>query len=471
MELFEPDETGTPGGKDGRGGRKGTGRARGGSPKEPPPPLAERMRPTGIDDFVGQDHLVAEGKFLRNVMRRRELPSLILWGPPGTGKTTLARILAESSGADFVEFSAVLSGVKDIREVVARATTNLETGRKTVLFVDEIHRFNKAQQDAFLHSVEDGTITLIGATTENPSFEVNAPLLSRCKVLVLNALTGDDLGRIVERALVDRDRGLGAMKVSLEEGVADFIIEGSHGDARSALNALETAVNIAEPEPDGTRRVTMDAAAEAMQKKALLYDKTGEEHYNVISAFIKSMRGSDPDGALYWLARMVESGEDPLFIARRMVIFASEDVGNADPRALTVAMGVRDAVHFVGMPEGWIPLAQGVSYLATAPKSNASYMAYKRAKGDINRHGPLPVPMHIRNAPTRLMKDLGYSKGYKYPHDYEGGTVEETYLPDKLAGRTYYEPTDRGYERYIRERMEGLKKSKKDADEPDTEER
>lgn len=447
MELFDEKETGGAGRGPGRRGKGGGG-------KTPPPPLADRMRPAALDEFVGQEHLVGPGKFLHNAMKRGELPSLILWGPPGTGKTTLARIAAEASGADFVEFSAVLSGVKDIREVVRRAEKNLEKGARTVLFVDEIHRFNKSQQDAFLHSVEEGVITLIGATTENPSFEVNAPLLSRCKVLTLEALTEDHVRLILDRALADKERGLGGRDVELDEKVLDFIAASAQGDAREALNALETAVNITEADEKGRIRVAMEDASEAMQRKALLYDKTGEEHYNVISAFIKSMRGSDPDAALYWLARMVESGEDPLFIARRMVIFASEDVGNADPRALTVALGVKDSVHFVGMPEGWIPLAQGVAYLATAPKSNASYMAYKRAAKDVREHGPLPVPLHIRNAPTKLMKELGYAKGYKYPHSYEGAKVEQTYLPERLPGRSYYEPTDRGYDEEIRKLME-----------------
>ncbi|MBI5826816.1 MAG: replication-associated recombination protein A [Deltaproteobacteria bacterium] len=429
-------------------------------------PLAGRMRPKNIDEFVGQAHLVGEGRFLAAVLKKGDLPSLILWGPPGTGKTTIARIMAEASGAEFVEFSAVLSGVKEIREVVKEAKENLKSGRKTVLFVDEIHRFNKAQQDAFLHSVEDGTITLIGATTENPSFEVNGPLLSRCKVLVLEGLSPESIKKILDRALEDTERGLGGLKHRVDEGVVEFIADGSHGDARAALNCLETAFMIAGTDGSGMRHVTMDVAVEAMQKKALLYDKSGEEHYNVISAFIKSMRGSDPDSALYWLARMVEAGEDPLFIARRMVIFASEDIGNADPRALSVALSIKEAVDFVGMPEGWIPLAHGVAYLATAPKSNASYTAYLDALEDVKKYGALPAPLHIRNAPTRLMKDLGYSKGYKYPHDFKGAVVDQDYRPREIKDRSYreikdrsyYRPSERGYEKEIRERMEKGKK-------------
>src|SRR3972149_5514192 len=341
MDLFEkktPKAAGVPAGS--------AGHAR----------VAERMRPDDISGFAGQGHLLGEGKFLRNILLRGELPSLILWGPPGCGKTTLARIMAKKANAEFVSFSAVLSGVKEIREVVSKAKEAQYRGKKTILFVDEIHCFNKSQQDAFLHSVEDGTITLIGATTENPSFEVNAPLLSRCKVLTLKGLSPEALNKILCRAMEDPVRGLGSMKAVIDEGVLDFLTDVSAGDARTALNALEAAYMICQEE-DGTRRVTMEAATEAMQKKALLYDKAGEEHYNVVSAFIKSMRGSDPHAALYWLARMVEAGEDPLFIARRMVIFASEDIGNADPEALRVAINVKDAVDFIGMPEGWIPLA------------------------------------------------------------------------------------------------------------------
>jgi len=427
--------------------------AAGPRPPGPHAPLAERMRPTSLDEFAGQEKLLGEGSFLAHAVASGEPVSLILWGPPGSGKTTLARIIARASGAEFVEYSAVLSGVKEIRAVVDRAAARKSLGRKTLLFIDEIHRFNKAQQDAFLHAVEDGTITLIGATTENPSFEVNAPLLSRCRVMVLEPLSPGAIIKILERAMLDTENGLGDEKAELEEGVMEFMAEASHGDARAALGALETAYMMAAPDTSGVRRISMELASEAVQKKALLYDRGGEEHYNVISAFIKSMRASDPDAALYWLARMVEAGEDPLFIARRMVIFASEDIGNADPRALSVAVGVKDAVHFVGMPEGWIPLAQSATYLATAPKSNSSYAAYKLALADVKRHGPLPVPMHMRNAPTPLMKELGYGKGYKYPHDYPEDEPGEPCLPEGLKGRTYYRPGARGYEKEIAELM------------------
>ena len=417
-------------------------------------PLADRMRPRNIEEAVGQAHLLGPGRFIRRLTEKKELISIILWGPPGTGKTTLANIIANAIGVNFVSFSAVLSGVKEIREVVKEAQDELRLrNRRTILFVDEIHRFNKAQQDAFLHYVEDGTITLIGATTENPSFEVNAPLLSRCKVLVLEQLTDEELKTIIKRAIEDKERGLGNLNVSFEENALDFLASYSQGDARTALNGLEASVIIPQPDKDGARRITLEAMQEAVQKMAILYDKGGEEHYNVISAFIKSMRGSDPDAAIYWLARMLEAGEDPLFIARRMVIFASEDVGNADPNALRVAIAVKDAVDFVGMPEGWIPLAQGVAYLATAPKSNASYLAYLEALEDVKKKGALPVPLHIRNAPTGLMKQLGYGKGYKYPHNYAGAKVEQDYLPDTLKGKTYYHPTDRGYDKEIKERL------------------
>ncbi|HCY18341.1 MAG TPA: AAA family ATPase [Deltaproteobacteria bacterium] len=422
-------------------------------------PLADRMRPRTIEEVVGQSHLLGPGKFIKRLIEKKDLISIIIWGQPGTGKTTLANIIANEIGVNFVSFSAVLSGVKEIREVVKEAQDELRLRkRRTILFVDEIHRFNKAQQDAFLHYVEDGTITLIGATTENPSFEVNSPLLSRCKVLVLEQLTEEDLKIIIKMALEDKERGLGNLNVLLDENALHFLAEYSQGDARAALNGLEASCMITQPAQDGVRKVTLEAMQEAVQKVAILYDKAGEEHYNVISAFIKSMRGSDPDAALYWFARMIEAGEDPLFIARRMVIFASEDVGNADPNAIRVAIAAKDAVDFVGMPEGWIPLAQGVTYLATAPKSNASYLAYLEALADVKKKGALPVPLHIRNAPTGLMKELGYGKGYKYPHNYEGAQVEQDYLPDELKGKIYYKPTDRGFDKEIRERLKDRKK-------------
>ena len=427
-------------------------------------PLADRMRPKNLKEFVGQEHLVGPNKILQRLVENKELVSLILWGPPGVGKTTLASIVAQSVDAHFVSFSAVLSGVKDIREVIEEAREQLKYyNKKTILFVDEIHRFNKAQQDAFLHHVEDGTITLIGATTENPSFEVNAPLLSRCKVLVLEQLTDDHLKTIMSNALQDRERGLGNLKVEIQNDAFDFIAGLSHGDARVALNTMEAAVMLTKADQDGKRTVTSEIAQEAMQRKALLYDKGGEGHYNVISAFIKSMRGSDPDAALYWLARMLDAGEDPLFIARRMIIFASEDVGNADPAALQLAVAVKDAFHFVGMPEGWIPLAQGVAYLACAPKSNASYMAYLEALKDVREKGALAVPSHIRNAPTPLMKDMGYGKGYKYPHSF-GGYAKQVYMPEELQGKEYYKPTDNGFDKVVKERLEFYKKMRNPMD-------
>lgn len=426
-------------------------------------PLADRMRPQNLAEFVGQEHLVGPDKILRGFMERKELVSMIFWGPPGVGKTTLALIVAKTIGAHFVSFSAVLSGVKDIRAVIEEAKQQLKYyGKSTILFVDEIHRFNKSQQDAFLHHVEDGTITLIGATTENPSFEINAPLLSRCKALVLEQLSADNIKTIITNTLSNKDRGLGNLKIAIDDDAFNFIVELSHGEARVALNTLESALILMSPDKKDKRRITLKVAQEAMQRKALLYDKGGDEHYNVISAFIKSMRGSDPDAAVYWLARMLEAGEDPLFIARRMVIFASEDIGNADPSAVQVAVAVKDAFHFVGMPEGWIPLSQGVTYLASAPKSNASYKAYLSALEDVKEKGALGVPLHIRNAPTPLMKDLGYGKGYKYPHNH-GGHIEQSYLPEELQGKEYYKPTENGFDKEIKERLASYKARRKRA--------
>ena len=419
-------------------------------------PLAERMRPRTLAEFVGQEHILGEGKLLRRLIESDQLTSLIFWGPPGSGKTTLARIIAGVTKSHFIFFSAILSGIKDIREVVKEAEEEFKYhGKKTILFVDEIHRFNKSQQDAFLPYVEKGAFTIIGATTENPSFEVVAPLLSRCKVLVLKPLTADEIGTILRAALADRERGLGALELSTEPEALSFMAEQADGDARIALNTLETAARLA---ANGT--ITLDIAREAVQKKPLLYDKGGEEHYNVISAFIKSMRGSDPDGALYWLARMIEAGEDPIFILRRMVILASEDIGNADPRALQMAVAALQGFQLVGLPEGRIIMAQAVTYLATAPKSNASYVGIDAALAEVRASGALPVPLHIRNAPTRLMKELGYHKGYKYAHDYAEGYATQEHLPDKLAGRKFYDPAGHGYEKTIKERMEWLKRKK-----------
>ena len=417
------------------------------------------MRPRTLEEFVGQHHLLDPGRVIHDMLRGGQAESLILWGPPGSGKTTLAHLLASAAGAEAVSFSAVLQGVRELRQVVEEAEAEQRrSGRSTVVFVDEIHRFNKAQQDAFLPHVEAGTITLVGATTENPSFEVIPPLLSRTRVLVLQPLTPDDLGRIVDAALADTERGLGRDKLTLEPKARDFLIGLADGDARVALNALELAARFARARR--THAIDVALVEEAAQKRALRYDKAGEEHYNTISAFIKSLRGSDPDAAVYYMMRMLEAGEDPLFVARRMVIFAAEDIGNAEPQALQVAVAAKDAVHFVGLPEGRIPLAQAATFLATCPKSNAAYRAMLAAAEDVRAKGALPVPLHLRNAPTPLMKGLGYGAGYRYPHDYEAATVEQQYLPDELAGREYYEPTDRGREREIGERLRAWRASR-----------
>ena len=422
-------------------------------------PLAERMRPRSLAEFVGQEHLLGAGKLVREMGEAGELRSLILWGPPGSGKTTLALILARSADATCVHFSAVSSGVKDLKKIIQEAEKLHRLGKRTVLFVDEIHHFNKAQQDNFLPYVERGTLILIGATTENPSFEVISPLLSRCQVLVLHPVSADDIGKIVDRALTDAQRGLGAWQLEISAEARQFLIQHSQGDCRVALNALENAATLARKEKH--KKIQISHLQEALQRKPLQYDKAGDEHYNVISAFIKSLRGSDPDAALYWMMRMIEAGEDPLFIARRMVIFAAEDIGNADPQALQVAVAAKDAFHFVGLPEGRIPLAQAVTYLATAPKSNASYKAMQAAAEDVHEHGALPVPLHLRNAPTPLMERLGYGENYKYAHNYPDHVVEQEHLPKELQARRYYAPSDSGYESRIKERLKSWEEKKK----------
>lgn len=411
---------------------------------DPPPsvqrPLADRMRPETLEAYLGQDHLTGPGKVLSRFVPAGIPPSLIIWGPPGCGKTTLARLIARQSNCHFASFSAVLSGVKEVREIVAEAGIRLKSqGRRTILFVDEIHRFNRAQQDAFLPHVEDGTIILFGATTENPSFSVNAPLLSRCKVLTLKPLELESIVVILKRALSDKKNGLGELKIRANDTVLREIAEWSEGDARRALNILEGSVALA-PEKEGWKEITTGEVTESAQGRVLAYDKQSEEHYNVISAFIKSMRGSDPDAAVYWLARMLEAGEDPLFIARRMMIFASEDIGMADPHALPLAVSAHQTFEAVGLPEGWIPLSHAAVYLAAAPKSNASYKAYKNALAAIRETGSLPVPLHLRNAPTRLMKELGYVQEYRYPHDEPDFAKDQTYLPEKLLGKKFYLP-------------------------------
>jgi putative ATPase len=429
-------------------------------------PLADRMRPRNLTEFIGQQHVVGEGSLIRKAIEQDRIFSMILWGPPGCGKTTLARIIAGDTDSHFVHFSAVLSGVKEIRAVIDIARDQQRMYRKrTILFVDEIHRFNKAQQDAFLHHVESGLITLIGATTENPSFEVIAPLLSRCRVITLEMLTAEDLTTIIDKALADNERGLGQLPLELAPDAITYLIRAADGDARAALNNLEVVSSLIAAEKDaaaedGIFKISLQDLEQALQKKALVYDKAGEGHYNLISALHKSLRGSDPDAALYWLARMLTAGEDPFYIARRMVRFASEDIGNADPNALTVAMRAMEAFKFLGHPEGELALAQAAIYLATAPKSNSIYAAYGKVTNVIKESGALPVPFHIRNAPTRLMKEMGYGKGYKYAHNYKDAYAPQDHLPEEINGQIFYSPTDRGYEKVIKQRLEKWRRLK-----------
>ncbi|MCA9835091.1 MAG: replication-associated recombination protein A [Thermomicrobiales bacterium] len=416
-------------------------------------PLATRMRPRTIDELVGQEHVIGPGTLLRKAIEADRLSSLILWGPPGTGKTTTARVIANTTKADFIALSAVTSGVADLRKAIAQASDRLGMhGTRTVLFIDEIHRFNKAQQDAILPHVEDGTVILIGATTENPSFEVNAPLLSRSRVITLNSLTDENIKTIVQRALVDEERGLGSQQFAITDEALDLLANLANGDARFALNTLEfAATGIGED-----KTITPELVQQAAQRRAATYDKTGDDHFDAISALHKTLRGSDPDAALYWLARMLERGDDPLYVARRLIRFASEDVGLADPAALQLAMAAQQAVHFIGMPEGSLALAELTVYLALAPKSNALYAAYGEVRGDVEKTRNDPVPMHLRNAPTSFMKAEGFGKGYKYAHDYEGGVIGQVNLPDNLKGRRYYHPTGRGFEKELDRRLQNV---------------
>ena len=446
MSLFQPIPVRDEGGDKGR-------------------PLADRMRPRTLDEFVGQEHLLAPGKPLRLQIERDDPGSIIFWGPPGVGKTTLAKIIANVTKADFIEFSAVLSGIKEIKQVMAEAEKARQYGTRTILFVDEIHRFNKAQQDAFLPHVEKGNIRLIGATTENPSFEIIGGLLSRCRVYVLNPLTEEQIVMLLRRALEDKERGLGTMNVHAAADVLRTIAAYSSGDARSAYNVLEVAAGVAAQAamPGGAAEITAQMVQDAVQRRVLLYDKAGEEHYNLISALHKSVRNSDPDAALYWLGRMLEAGEDPLYIARRLVRMAVEDIGLADPNALSLTMAARDAVDFIGMPEGNLALAEAAVYLSVAPKSNALYTAYGAVQQDVEKTAAEPVPLHIRNAPTSLMKNLGYGAGYQYAHSLETKVAEMQCLPDNLRNRVYYHPTAEGVEKRIKERLEEIKRRKSEA--------
>ncbi|MGC1453345.1 MAG: replication-associated recombination protein A [Candidatus Sulfotelmatobacter sp.] len=435
-------------------------------------PLADRMRPRTLEEYVGQEHLIGPGKPLRTQVDRDDTGSLIFWGPPGTGKTTLAKIIANLTKAEFIEFSAVLAGIKEIKQVMADAERARQYGTRTIVFIDEIHRFNKAQQDAFLPHVEKGNIRLIGATTENPSFEINSALLSRCRVYVLKPLTEDQIVLLLRRALTDHERGLGDKKLVASDDVLRKIASYTSGDARSAYNVLEVAAGLAKspllpkpgrigaPTSEASNAITDDIVRDALQKRILLYDKSGEEHYNLISALHKSVRNSDPDAALYWLGRMLEAGEDPLYVARRVVRMAVEDIGLADPNALSLCMAARDAVDFIGMPEGNLALAQAVVYLSVAPKSNALYTAYGDVQHDVEQTAAEAVPLHLRNAPTSLMKGLGYGQGYQYAHELDAKVADMQCLPDNLRDRVYYRPTNEGIEKRIRERMEEIKRQR-----------
>lgn len=426
------------------------------------PPLAERMRPKTLKDFIGQSHLVGEGRVLRRAIENDNLISMIFWGPPGVGKTTLARIIANETNSDFFSLSAVTAGVADVRKVIEKAVFNRKhLKKKTILFIDEIHRFNKAQQDALLHSVEDGTILLIGATTENPSFEVISPLLSRARVYTMHPFSPEEIEQIIDRALA-QDEILLAENVKLDDEAKKALIHFAAGDARIALNAIELAAQQLASEQPNQRIITLEMVEEIFQQRTLLYDKKGDYHYDLISAFIKSIRGSDPDAAVYWMARMLEGGEDPKFIARRLIILASEDIGNAHPLALVVATSAFTAVDYVGMPEARIILAQAATYLASVPKSNAAYLAINEAMEDVKNSPPEPVPLHLRNAPTKLMEQKGYGKDYKYPHDFPEHFIEEKYLPEGKEGKIYYRPTDLGYEKNLKERLERLWKKRRD---------
>ncbi|MEO6796239.1 MAG: replication-associated recombination protein A [Candidatus Dormibacter sp.] len=419
-------------------------------------PLAARMRPRSLDEFVGQEHLVGQDHELRRAIEEDRVGSMILWGPPGSGKTTLARLIARVTSSHFVPLSAVSAGVADLRRHTEEARLRrAQGGKRTILFIDEIHRFNKGQQDAVLPFVEEGVITLIGATTENPSFEVNAALLSRTRVFTLNALEDSQVGEILDRAVVERERGLGDRAIEMDADARTALIRVANGDARVALNGLEAAALLAKP-VQGRRHLTEALVEEAVQRKNLLYDRAGEEHYNIISALHKSLRDSDPDASLYWLGRMLEAGEDPLYVVRRLIRFASEDIGMADPQALSQAVAAQQAAHFVGMPEANLALAQAVVYLATAPKSNALYAAYGQVQEDVARTRADPVPLHLRNAPTPLMRTIGYGKGYRYAHDYDEAQVDQQHLPDAIKDRTYYHPSDRGYEKTLKERLAGF---------------